>query len=248
VLVSIGGGSAAEDKKLLARYARLTGEDHRDEFAKKLAIYVTSHGFDGLDVDLEGPAITADYGPFIEVLSAALKAKGKLLTAAVARDYGGSHIPASALSRFDLVNIMAYDACGPWDPKSAGQPSSLDYAKENVNYWLGRGLDRKKAVLGVPFYGYGFGRAFRKSGYTYAAIVAAFPGAEKSDHAGETIWYNGIPLIQAKARYVREEKLAGLMIWSLDQDAGGDKSLLRTIHATLSSAAKTGDARAKTGN
>jgi GH18 family chitinase len=138
-----------------------------------------------------------------------LRAKGKLLTGALSKGYGGDHVPDSVFEHFDFVNIMAYDGTGPWNPKAPGQHSSLEFAKDNVAYWLKRGLPKSKAVLGVPFYGYGFGAAFRKRDYPYAAIVADFPGAENADEAGDTIYYNGLPTIRAKAAYVKEQGLGG---------------------------------------
>jgi spore germination protein YaaH len=159
-----------------------------------------------------------------------MKAKGKLLTAALSQGYGGSNVPDAALGAFDLVNIMAYDGAGPWNPKAPGQHSSMEMAKRATEYWLKRGVPKEKAVLGVPFYGYGFGKAFKKRDYPYQEIVDAYPGAEKGDQIGETIWYNGIPTIQAKAQFAKEQGLAGVMIWSLDMDAKGEKSLLKAIH------------------
>jgi len=229
VLISIGGGAASGDKALLARYALLGTDAKRATFAAKLAAYVEQHQFDGLDVDIEGPAIDKNYGALIDELARALKPKGKLLTAALSKGYGGNHVPDSVFAQFDFVNIMAYDGAGPWNPKAAGQHSSMEFAKDNVAYWLKRGLPRDKAVLGVPFYGYGFGAAFRNRDYPYAQIVAAHPGAEKLDQVGSTIWYNGIPTIKAKAKYVVDEGLGGVMIWSLDSDVKGERSLLGAI-------------------
>lgn len=234
VLISIGGGAASDNKALKARYFDLLTAPKRAGFAARLADYVAAHQFDGLDVDIEGPSINEDYGALIEELAKALKPRGKLLTSALSKGYGGGKVPASALGLFDFVNIMAYDGAGYWSPEAPGQHSSLEFAKANTEYWLKRGLVREKAVLGVPFYGYGFGAAFKKRDYPYNQIVKDFPGAEKADQTGSTIWYNGIPTIEAKARYVREEKLAGVMIWSLDYDVKGEKSLLDAIHRTLS--------------
>lgn len=233
VLVSIGGGSASEDKVLRRRYDHLLSDSHRPAFVAGLAAYVAAHDFDGLDVDIEGPAITTLYGAFIKELAGALKPQGKLLTAALSKGYGGDKVPAGVFKHFDFVNIMAYDATGPWQPKNPGQHSSLAFAQENITWWLGRGLPKDKAVLGVPFYGYGFGKAFKKSDYAYAKIIATYPGAEKADEAGQTIWYNGLPTIQAKARLVQDQGLGGIMIWSLDADARGEHSLLKAIHETL---------------
>jgi GH18 family chitinase/enterochelin esterase-like enzyme len=233
ILVSIGGGSASGDKTLRSRYFALLSDAKRAGFVAKLADYVALHQFDGLDVDIEGPSINQDYGAFVHDLAQTLKPKGKLLTAALSQGYGGKSVPDSVFADLDLVNIMAYDGAGPWDPNSPGQHSSMDFARSNVAYWLGRGLPKDKAVLGVPFYGYGFGTAFRKRDYPYSAIIASYPGAENADQAGSTIWYNGIPTIREKARYVREQGLAGVMIWSLDYDVKGERSLLSTIDAAL---------------
>ena len=233
VLVSIGGGSASGDKVLKSRYSDLLGEDKRNAFAAKIADYVVTHDFDGLDVDIEGPSINGDYGAFIEAVAPVLKAKGRLLTAALSKGYGGPQVPDSAIGRFDFVNIMAYDGAGYWDPKAPGQHSSFEFAVSNVDYWLKRGLDKSRAVLGVPFYGYGFGEAFKKRDYPYSTIVSGYPGAEKVDQVGNTIWYNGIPTIQRKVEYVVSQGLGGVMIWSLDSDVKGERSLLSAIRGAL---------------
>jgi chitinase len=233
VLVSIGGGGASGNKALLDRYGLLLGDAKRPGFVAKVVDYVAAHDFDGLDLDLEGPSIGKDYGAFVADLAKALRPRHKLLTAALSKGYGGERVPNSVFEHLDFVNVMAYDATGPWDPKSPGQHSSLEFAKDNVRHWLGRGLPKSKAVLGVPFYGYGFGPAYRKRDYPYALIVSIFPGAENADQAGDTVYYNGLPTIRAKAKYVVDEGLGGVMIWSLDYDVKGSKSLLGAIHETL---------------
>ncbi len=162
-----------------------------------------------------------------------MKPRGKLLTAALSEGYGGAAVPAEALGHLDFLNIMAYDAAGYWDPDRPGQHSSLENAGKAADYWLGRGVPKSKAVLGVPFYGYGFGAAFRKNPYSYREITASYPDAETLDQAGDTIWYNGIPTIEAKCRLVLERDLGGVMIWSLDNDASGRKSLLSAMTRVL---------------
>ncbi len=234
VLVSLGGGSASGRGAMRNRYFGLIDTpERRTAFAKRISDFVLEHHFDGVDVDLEGPAINEHYGPFIDELAKCFKPNGKLLTSAVSKGYGGKAIPDATLAQFDFVNIMAYDSAGPWIPKAPGQHSSFAFAQNNVEYWLARGLPKSKAVLGVPFYGYGFGTAFRASSYSYSEIIAANPGAEKVDQIGSTIWYNGIPTIEAKARYVVEQDLAGVMIWSLDNDAKGEPSLLSALGKIL---------------
>ncbi len=232
VLVSIGGGGASGDAELLKRTFLLVSPTKRRTFVGKLRDYVKAHDLDGLDIDLEGPAINGDYAPFIADLGRALKADGKLLTAALSQGYGGDRVPTETLKVFDFVNVMAYDATGPWNPKEPGQHSSFAYAKSNVAYWAKRGLPKSKIVLGVPFYGYGF-KDGKGTEWSYASILAAYPGAEALDQVGDAIWYNGIPTIKAKGRLIKEEGLAGAMIWSLDADVPGEKSLLSALYGAL---------------
>ena len=243
VLVSIGGGAASANQAMKQRYFDLLNATNRAAFAARLARYVSDHDFDGLDVDIEGPSINQDYGAFIQELAAVLKPKDKLLTAALSKGYGGDKVPASVFAHFDFVNIMAYDGAGPWSPQRPGQHSSFEFATNNMAYWLDRGLPKHKAVLGVPFYGYGFGEAGRRRDYPYKAILAEFPGAEKLDQVGNTIWYNGIPTIKAKSRSVLDHELGGIMIWSLDYDVPGERSLLSAIHETLSQRSSPGNRR-----
>jgi chitinase len=233
VLVSIGGGSASGNQELKDRYFKLLADDQRAGFVKSLAAYLDEHGFDGLDVDIEGPSINEDYGDFIADLAAVLEPKGKLLTAALSKGYGGDRVPDAALGHLDFLNIMAYDAKGSWNPNAPGQHSSVEFAKAATDYWLGRGVPREKAILGVPFYGYGFGKDFRDGGLKYSDILARYPEANQQDQVGETIWHNGQPTIREKAKFVVGEGLGGVMIWSLDNDVKGEKSLLEALHGEL---------------
>src|SRR5687767_7272310 len=127
ILVSLGGGSVSSNAVLMKRYFDLIGSANRAGFVAKLADYVSRHQLDGIDVDLEGPAINQDYGAFIQDLAAALKWQGKLLTAALSHGYGGSRVPDVALEHLDFLNIMAYDGVGSWNPDRPGQHSSLEF-------------------------------------------------------------------------------------------------------------------------
>lgn len=230
VLVSIAGGFASEDATMKARYFNLISDANRTAFVSKITDYIIAHNFDGLDVDMEGSSINSDYGKFITALSGALKPQNKLLTAALSHVNGGANVPDDAMLLFDYINIMAYDATGPWNPSNPGQHSSFDFAVTSLDYWTGRGLPKANAVLGVPFYGYGFGNDFNE-GISYAQIVSTYPGAESRDVSGNTIYYNGIPTIRQKTQYVLEEEYGGIMIWNLAQDrnSADPKSLLRAI-------------------
>ncbi len=232
VLVSIGGGSESESATARANYFSLISDANRAGFISKMKSYITSHNFDGIDVDLEGPAINADYGNFVKGLSDSLKPCGKLVTSALSQGYGGTNVPATAFQYFDFVNIMAYDATGPWDANNPGQHSSYALAVSQLEYWKGRGLSKEKAILGLPFYGYGFGTVYRNYDYPYSEIVTNYPGAENKDMVGSTLYYNGIHTIKQKTTLALDQG-GGVMIWELASDAPGPKSLLLAIDQVL---------------
>jgi len=231
VFVSLGGGSVSEGGAIRDNYFNLITPANRTAFIQKLYDYVVAHNFDGIDVDLEGPAINGDYGGFVIALAAKLHANGKLISAALSEGYGGANVPASTFAAYDWINIMAYDATGPWAPGNPGQHSPYSMAVNQFNYWTGRGLPASKAIIGLPFYGYGFG-ASANQGISYANIVAQYPGAENVDQVGNTIYYNGIPTIKAKTTFAIQNA-GGVMIWELSQDAVGSKSLLTAVNQVI---------------
>jgi chitinase len=241
VFVSLGGGSASEDANQRNIYFNLINSTNRTQFIQKILNYVNAHGFDGVDVDLEGPAINSDYAGFISALATALHTNNKQISAALSEGYGGANVPNSTFTSFDWINIMAYDGTGPWNPNEPGQHSSYTLATTALTYWkTTRGLPKVKAILGVPFYGYGFGAAYASNEYPYSQIVSSYPGAENLDQVGNTIWYNGIPTIKQKTTLALQDG-GGIMIWQLSSDAIGPKSLLSAINEVINGSLGTRD-------
>jgi len=231
VFVSLGGGAISEGGAIRDNYFNLITPGNRTAFIQKIYDYVVAHNFDGVDVDLEGPAINGDYGGFVIALANKLHANGKQITAALSEGYGGANVPTSTFAAYDWINIMAYDATGPWQPGNPGPHSPYSMAVNQFNYWTGRGLPASKAIIGLPFYGYGFG-ASANQGISYANIIAQYPGAENQDQVGNTIYYNGIPTIKAKTTFAIQNA-GGVMIWELSQDAVGSKSLLTAVNQVI---------------
>lgn len=230
-LLSIGGAGISNTVK--GYYHSLITPANRSAFAKKLKDYIVANNLDGIDLDLEGDAINSDYSGFMSVLADTMHAHNKLITAALPgwnEGYGASPIANSSLAKLDFLNIMAYDFCGPtWG--TPGQHSSYSLAQNSINYWKGRGLPASKCILGVPFYGYGFGSSYSSYGYTFAYIAANYPDRVYLDEAANTIYYNGIFTIIDKTNLAMQQA-GGIMIWELTQDASGTNSLLRAIANT----------------
>ena len=234
VLASVAGGVIPACS---GNWETLLQPANRQLLVDNLIGFMEEFGLDGIDVDIEGWLLTnidnaGNYTPFIQALSAQLVARKKLLTCATA-SYVGGMIPVSSIPYFDFVNIMSYDAIGPSWGQAGAQHSTYAMAVDHVNLWKNRGLTKEQLVLGVPFYGYGFGSY--KSDYTYASILSEF-GAEAAtkDLLGSAcagcsyITYNGAATIKAKTQLGLEQG-SGIMIWELSQDAAGANSLLKII-------------------
>ena len=197
VLASIGGAGVTATEA--GYYSNLQQSGNVKDFVSKIKSFLIANNLDGLDVDLEGNNIGANYELFITTLADTLKPAGLSLTAALAI-WNGDKVSATAAQSFDFINMMAYDATGPWNPNNEGQHSSYDFALEHINYWLlTKGIAKSKLVLGLPFYGYEFDNGGPVESWTYASILSNFSGQSPStkDQIG-SLYYNGAETIEEK--------------------------------------------------
>ena len=212
----------------------LLTDSSRAGFIDSLVKSVEELNLDGIDVDLEGKSIDTNYEAFAGDLSAAMKLKGKLLTAAIAT-WESNLLTDKALSCFDFLNVMTYDNTGPWRLNEPGPHSPYAMAITDINFWSNkRHIPQNKINLGLPFYGYRFTTGMQHE-YTYREIVKMLPGSENADMAtfapGDTVYYNGIPTIKQKTAFAMQNA-GGVMIWELMEDDPGEKSLLTVIDQT----------------
>jgi GH18 family chitinase len=226
VLFSLGGASGSEQQLLI--YKKLfASAEQRGRFIREIHTYIRRNSLQGVDVDLEGRAINADYGKFIRQLADSLRPAGLLITAAL-NGSATDRFEDEIIPLFDWINIMSYDATGSWTPDSPGQHASFEYAREGLQKWRARGTRKDQLVLGVPFYGHAFGKDIKLDYANYNRIVKLFPEAHLRDQAGDVIYYNGIATIRAKTKLALQEA-SGIMIWALSYDTYDDLSLLRAI-------------------
>jgi len=240
ILASLGGAAIP---KCGGNWDTLLQKDNRNQLVSNFVKFVDDFNLDGLDIDLEGKLLTSidkagNYVPFIKELSIALKARDKLLTAATG-SYIGGMIPEASLPYFDFVNIMSYDAIGPSWGHAGGEHSTVTAAQEQIALWKKKGLVKNKLVLGLPFYGYGFGKY--AANYAYKDILSEFGEVKAmTDTVGKVcaacdyITFNGINTIKTKTNLAIEQG-AGVMVWELTHDAVGKSSLLNTIDAVIQS-------------
>ncbi|HWZ92871.1 MAG TPA: glycosyl hydrolase family 18 protein [Polyangiaceae bacterium] len=228
VCMALGGATTISS---LGSLAGQIAPANRAGFVGKITTFAMTTGLDCIDVDFEGNGVNGDYEGFVTALSASLKGQGKQTTAAVA-SWFGDKVTSGALQAFDFVNVMAYDLHNPGGSATPIQSSSLADAKAEIDYWVGRGVGKDKAVFGVPFYGYRWKPgATAGDAVVYSELLSTYGAAAAADEimqAGVTIFLNGKATIVAKAQLAQQ--YGGIMTWELGQDATGSSSLLRAIH------------------
>ncbi len=232
VFLSIGGAGASGS----TYQGIMSNSTKMNTFVTNLVNYCTNNSLDGIDVDIEGDVLNgsyvtkAQYETFVTALGTALHNANFKMSSALA-NWFGSNVTNLAAAQYDWINIMSYDAVLPSD--NAGEHSTYNQAVSDFNYWKNtKGVPGSKLVIGVPFYGYGWGSYANSQEIAYSTIVATYANAETKDKIGTSpnmISYNGIPTIQQKTTYACANG-GGIMIWQLTEDATGAKSLLSAIY------------------
>ncbi|QKX06540.1 T9SS type A sorting domain-containing protein [Aquimarina sp. TRL1] len=216
VCIAIGGWNGGNDSAFTNLAANVTT---RTAFINNVMDFVAQYNLDGVDMDWEYPREGNEpqhFALLMSELGQKLRAQGKLLTAAVVSlGYNADGILTEVFNDVDFLNLMAYDASG-------NDHSPYSYAVSSLDYWLGRGLPKSKAVLGVPFYG-------RNPYKAYNTLLAE--GANPDADVFNNIYYNGRVTMKKKTQLAME-RASGIMIWELSMDATGNNSLLNVIKTT----------------
>jgi len=172
----------------------------------------------------------------------------------------------------DWINIMAYDFHGSWEAprqanhhaplyKSPCDDASADWGAKAIDAYTLAGVPASKLLLGVPFYGRGWGgvpavnqglcqpatsvpRGVYERGINDYEVLDAQGRTDFWDDATATHWtFNGSELwsydddrsLGKKADYVNVNGLRGMMFWELSGDAP-DGHLLQSLRQSLGTA------------
>jgi hypothetical protein len=232
VFMAIGGGRPGTTA--FENYTKLLLPENRSSFIQKIVNYVLTNNLDGIDIDFENDFLLIPYfNEFALELTTALHLIGKEVTAAVTKSTG-NRFNNQTLNALDWINLMCYDATGPWTPNNPGQHAPMSKVIDEFAYWKEtRMVDKHKINIGVPFYGYEFVNSTTVNALTYNTIVNLYPNAEFTDIANGNIFYNGIPTIILKTEFAFKNA-KGIMFWEWGQDSNNEhKSLLNAINNTI---------------
>ncbi|KAI8969989.1 chitinase [Mycotypha africana] len=195
----------------------------RATFANSAVTLLKDLGLDGIDIDWEYPATSADADNYVLLLREVRAALDEyqlkfdptdekfLLSVAV--PCGPEHYRLLKLERMakyvDLFYLMAYDFAGSWD-KVTGHQSNLyggDFSVDQaVNHYAKSGVPTKKIVMGMPLYG----RGFLNTGLTPGS---AYQGVPKGSWEPGNYDYKDLPPEGSK-EYYDEKRVAS---WSYNE-------------------------------
>ena len=286
ILMSIGGLTWS------SRFSDVALTDaSRQRFVRSCVALLLRYEFDGIDLDWEFPVLgltegrpedkenfTALIAEFRRQLNdqGILDSRHYLLTIAaptIARFY--TNIELDKIHQdLDWINLMCYGFAGRWS-EITNHDSRLYASSDDPNRAIGRdtnaavmvyldaGVPAEKIVVGVPFYGRGWGGVPAENGglyqsYDYLPEGTWAPGfydfsdlqsnyfpsyMRYWDHEAQSAWlYNPAQAItisyedprslRAKASYVRQHGLGGMMFWELAND-DDHHTLLNTLYAAL---------------
>jgi chitinase len=165
-LICVGGASSQTG------FQGATSAANRGAFITNLVNFMSSSGYDGIDLDWEplDPGDANQYTNFVNDLHLALNVSNSrpLLTAAMASPPTPASFIASLAGQFDQINLMTYDLSGPYPgwvtwfnspiydggyrfQSTGGLVPSTDGM---FNSAVAAGVPRSKLGIGIPFYGY----------------------------------------------------------------------------------------------
>jgi chitinase len=238
--ISIGG--AQSNATIPNRYkAIVASAATQTAFVTTLRDYVLAHNLDGVDVDIEGDILDgshitkAQYQSFVLELGDTLHHHNKKMSAALA-NWFASYVSNTAAAKYDWINIMSYDAYGPWS--GPGDHSTYDQAETDFDYWnTTKAMPGSKLTVGVPFYGYGWGTYSTTDELTYCNIINTYTVTDDDDRVGSgsnMISFNGLTTIRDKTAFALDNA-SGIMIWQITEDCAtsNTRSLLRAIDSLV---------------
>lgn len=226
VYIAVGGWSY-ENIPLSPIFETVSADDSlRAEFIRNILDVTDVFGFDGVELDWEYPSAYSmmNYEKLILELDEKLSLKGKHITAALNGAWSktegpevSNYVSEKCLDAFEFINVMSYDM-------NNEQHSPLWFADTSVEYWLNRGVESEKIVLGMPLYA-------RPTWMQYRHLVGINPEFAYVDSAtvdGVVSHYNGLDTLSKKT-LLAKEKAGGVMLFDVNEDTNDEYSVVTMI-------------------
>lgn len=177
----------------------------RQKFINSVQNYLSTYGFDGIDIDYEYPSAPdrgghpedkSNYVQLVKEMRAAFGSKYLISIAAPASYWYLQNFAIGEMSKYlDFINVMTYDIHGTWDAdiESLGpvvrSHTNIKEVQSALDLFLRDGVPSQKLVLGLAYYG----RAFQLADPTCNKVDCKFKGPAKAgpctNSPGTLAWF-----------------------------------------------------------
>ncbi|XP_042144784.1 chitinase-3-like protein 1 [Ixodes scapularis] len=169
-IIAIGGWNEGSEK-----YSNMSKTaEGRKRFVDSVLEFLDRHGFDGLDLNWEYPSRRGGYPEdrenhalLLKELRAALDQKNRMLIASVSmgiETVNVSYNVPEVMKSVHLLNVMGYDFFGAWENytghnsplrarKGGNELEQTFNVETGLQFWIDKGANVSKMVLGLPLYG-----------------------------------------------------------------------------------------------
>jgi len=205
IWITVGGAGRSESFLAISK-----SETKRDLFLSNLVHLCKRESLNGVDFDWQGLRSEDEYKLFIQLLLSATKTlhKSGLLISVTTRERLPSHI----LEEIDRVQFMGYDLIFDEGPK---HHASYSIVTQIIKQWLDWNYPEEKIVLGIP--GYARHKDSPSQIKTFAELMD-----DGLDDEMTSEWkgylFDSPALIRKKVRFVKQNDLAGVVLWELGHD------------------------------
>ena len=252
ICLSFTHGVANSDNKQGGSFSALgKSEDNRKRFAEDCLAFLQKYGIDGIDLDWEYPGLSwsgaacdpatdcDSYIAIVKQLRETLGDKYEISYAGYVKDKvkidgGWRYIDIKGMDPYvDYVNIMTYDLdAAPHHHSALKSDRAYWDCTRTVQAYLDLGVNARKLVLGIPFYGR-HSWSESPTAITYKNIlkldrykfrrnkwddVAKCPYVEVMEGNVFYCGYDNPRSIGIKGDWARQKGMLGLMYWEYDQD------------------------------
>jgi hypothetical protein len=231
-VASIGGGGSYSWGADTLIYSHLYADSNRTMFVDSLIAYSIKYNLSGIDVDIEGtPLMNENYDIFVRELADSLHANNLEIYSAYGVDSyaGASYADDETLLKFDIIGTMSYGGVDSWNWNTPSNKATFDKFKNDIQYFISRGVSPSKIAGGVPFYSVGFPKEQQSNynGYYHTLeqlhsdsfYIAQVPFYNDTliNRDSMVEFGNSFPTIKKKLDYAKSIG-GGVMIWELGQD------------------------------
>lgn len=254
-VISIGGGGSYSWGDDIGVYHHLYADTNRTDFIIKLADYCELYHCAGIDLDIEGNALShAGYDAFASELADTLHARGLEIYGVYGVGGQWSAVNASdeTLQKMDFIGTMSYGGVGQWNWSKPTNQCTYERFKSDIEYFVDRGVDPSKIHGGIPFYSVGFPAESTSNLSPYVHTLdqlmsSTFYTDQDAFHVDTMInkdnkpeFFSGYNTNKRKIDFC-DSLGAGIMIWEIGQDnySGAGPNMIDSLVTYIKSSTAT---------